>query len=95
MSGKEGTHPETARRPSGEMSALRTQDVCPVSVATAPDPGFPEAVERTSCKMSRLSSDAVSSNCEIYQLNQHRTRESNKADLSITGPRKRADSHGM
>lgn len=66
-----GTHPETARRPSGEISALRTQDEWPVSVATAPEPGLPEAVERTSCKTRRLSSDAVRSNCETSQLDRH------------------------
>ena len=69
------THPETARRPSGEMSALKTQDEWPVSVATAPEPGFPDVVERTSCKMSRLSSDAVRSNCETSQLDRHRPKK--------------------
>ncbi len=53
--------PDTARRPSGEMSVLRTQDECPVNVATAPEPAFPEGEVRTSCRISRLSSEADSS----------------------------------
>ena len=50
--------PETASLPSGEMSVLRTQEECPLRVATAPEPGLPEDDTRTSCKIRRLSSDA-------------------------------------
>ena len=37
---------------------LRTQDEWPLRVATAPEPGLPEGETRTSCRTSRLSSDA-------------------------------------
>lgn len=52
------THPDTASLPSGEKSVLNTHDECPVRVATAPEPGFPDGETRTSCRISRLSSDA-------------------------------------
>jgi len=56
--GEGETYPDTANLPSGDMSVLRTQDECPESVATAPDPGFPEDEVRTSWRIRRLSSDA-------------------------------------
>lgn len=37
---------------------LRTHEEWPLRVATAPDPGLPDADTRTSCNMSRLSSEA-------------------------------------
>lgn len=45
------------------MSALRTHEVCPANVATAPEPGLPDGETRTSCSMSRLSSDADMRSC--------------------------------
>ncbi len=61
------THPETTNRPSGETSALNTHDVCPLNVATAPEPGFPEGEDLTSCTIRRLSSDAeINSYWEKY-----------------------------
>ena len=52
------TYPERASRPSGDISVLRTQEEWPDREATAPEPGLPEAEVRTSCRISRLSSDA-------------------------------------
>ena len=52
------TYPDRASRPSGDISALRTQEECPDREATAPEPGLPEAEVRTSCRIRRLSSDA-------------------------------------
>lgn len=51
-------YPESASLPSGATSVLRTHDECPANVATAPEPGFPEGVYRTSWSVRRLSSDA-------------------------------------
>lgn len=56
--------PDKASRPSGEISVLRTHDECPVNEATAPEPGFPEAETRTSCRINLLSSDADNSKDE-------------------------------
>ena len=50
-------YPESPKRPSGEMSALRTQEVCPEKEATV----LPGA-ERTSCSTRRLSSEALNNN---------------------------------
>jgi hypothetical protein len=41
-------YPDMARRPSGDMLVLSTHEEWPVRVATAPEPGFPDGVERTS-----------------------------------------------
>lgn len=58
------THPESANRPSGEKLEHSTHDEWPTKLATAPDPGFPLGETRTSCRTSRLSSDADSRSCE-------------------------------
>ena len=50
-------YPDKPRRPSGDMAALKTQDVWPEKDATVP-PG----VDRTSCNTSLLSSEALNSN---------------------------------
>lgn len=63
------TYPESARRPSGEISVLSTQEECPDNVATAPEPGFPEGEYRTSCSVRRLSSDAETSSCDGITFN--------------------------
>ena len=42
---------------------LNTQDECPESAATAPEPGFPEDDVRTSCRIRRLSSEAERRSC--------------------------------
>lgn len=60
------TYPDRASLESGEMSVLRTQLECPEKEATAPEPGLPDAEEvRTSCRMSRLSSEADMRSCRI------------------------------
>ena len=56
-------YPESPRRPSGEMSALRTQEECPEKEATA----LPGA-ERTSCSTRRLSSEALNNSLKLHPL---------------------------
>ena len=58
MKKKAVTHPDKTNRPSGDTSALSTHEVCPLRVATAPEPGLPEGEDLTSCMIRRLSSDA-------------------------------------
>jgi hypothetical protein len=55
-------YPESPRRPSGEMSALRTQEECPEKEATA----LPGA-ERTSWSTRRLSSEALNNNLKFIR----------------------------
>lgn len=69
--------PETASLLSGEISVLRTQEECPLRVATAPEPGLPEEDTRTSCRIRRLSSDADSSSYSQAQVGQR--------DVDVTG----------
>lgn len=41
-------YPDSANRPSADISVLSTHELCPDRVATAPEPGFPDGEYRTS-----------------------------------------------
>lgn len=54
---RSSTYPETANLPSGDISALKTQDEWPLKDATAPDVVLLGVEARTSNKVRCLSSD--------------------------------------
>ena len=82
-------YPDKPRRPSGDISTLNTQDVWPEKDATIP-PG----ADRTSCKMSRLSSEALSSNYSFF-LVEYKWINNNKTYIWVWRPWNRTYRHGM
>lgn len=95
--GRSYAYPDKASRPSGDISELRTHEECPDSEATAPEPGRPDDVTRTSCRIRRLSSEAErrSLRTQAYQSREIYMRVTAGTDLRVGGPGQGADSHSV